>query len=178
MFAVSDDLIAVLLGPQWKGAAPVFRWLALAAVAQPIAAFLAGLMLSRGEGRRYVVRGLINDVASIASFVIGLPWGAGGVARAYGLCNLALIGPNIAWAVHGTPVSARDIAEACVWPGIVSACGIVGVWGLKHSGASFTPAQHVFAAASVFGVLTMAGLVTVGRRDLAFLLRLRSDIAS
>lgn len=48
----------------------------------------------------------------IAGFIIGLPYGPKGVAFAYSAVMVTWVVPHIAWCIHRTPVSGRDILSA------------------------------------------------------------------
>jgi PST family polysaccharide transporter len=63
----------------------------------------------------------------IAGYVLGLPYGASGVALGYSVMMVLLTVPMILWTVHGTPIARRDIVSALT-PTFVSAivAGIAG----------------------------------------------------
>jgi polysaccharide transporter, PST family len=110
--AASDVLVVLLLGSQWEAASPIFFWLALGTLYQPIANSTGWLFISRGRGRAFAVWGVVSSTMTVASFVIGLPGGPASVARAYVAMNFLLTLTVIVWASKGSPVRARDIYYA------------------------------------------------------------------
>lgn len=98
MITSSDLLVHVLLGPQWQAAAPIFGALGFAALVQPIISSSGWLFLSQGRARGFMQWGLFFTGISIASFLVGLPWGAHGVAIAYAVSEIAKT-PLIWWAM-------------------------------------------------------------------------------
>ena len=74
----ADDLIFVFLGPKWKAAAPIFRFLAPTIMAFAIANPLGWLIMSLGLVRRGLKMALVIAPLLILSYLIGLRWGPTG----------------------------------------------------------------------------------------------------
>lgn len=109
--AESDKIVLLLLGPKWTAAAPIFFWLALVMIYQPAASALGWLPLSCGRARVYAALGVFSSVATVISFLIGLPAGPVGVARAYFLVNFFVVTLTlVVWASKGSPVRIADLA--------------------------------------------------------------------
>ena len=117
----SPDVIRVFLGAKWGEAAPIFRFLAPTILVFAIANPLSWLLMSLGRIGRLLKMGLVIAPIMIVSYVIGLPYGPKGVAFAYSIVMVLWLFPLIAWAVHGTAVSFRDILATAYKP---LACGI------------------------------------------------------
>ena len=65
----------------------------------------------------------------ICGYIMGLPYGPKGVALAYSIVLVLWVVPHIAWGVHGTVISLRDIAVAASRPlvsGIVAGAAAFG----------------------------------------------------
>lgn len=105
----ADDMILVFLGPKWKAAGIIFRLLAPTILVFAIANPLSWLVTSLGMVRRSLAMGLVIAPIMIASYVIGLPYGPKGVAFAYSAVMMLWIIPVIAWSVHGTVISLKDV---------------------------------------------------------------------
>lgn len=90
----SAELVPLLLGDRWAAAAPVFFWLGLSGLLQPLTNTTGWLFLSRGEGGRMLKWGLLISVTTIAAVVIGLRWGPVGVAMAYCLNDYLVRTPS------------------------------------------------------------------------------------
>ena len=118
----SADVVQVFLGAKWSAAAPIFRFLAPTILVFAIANPLSWLLLSLGLVKRQLKMGLAIAPTMIVSYVIGLPFGPKGVAFAYSTVMLLWLFPLIAWAVHGTAISFRDILVTACKP---LACGMV-----------------------------------------------------
>ena len=105
----ADDLVLVLLGPKWKAAASIFRLLAPTMMVFAIANPLGWLLSSLGLVGRGLKIALVIGPLMIASYLIGLPYGPRGVAFAYSTVMMLWIFPVIAWCVHGTMISIKDV---------------------------------------------------------------------
>lgn len=108
--ATADLFIPILLGEKWSPIAPIFQWLGVAALLQPISATTNWLFISQGKGKAYAWFGAFNAAMSTVAFCIGLPWGAVGVAAAYSISQVLLRSPVMWWMATKTgPVSLRDL---------------------------------------------------------------------
>lgn len=79
----SRPVVLLLLGQKWQSAVPIFFWLSLTAIVQIVANTTGWLFISSGRAREMMRWGLVSSLVSITSFIVGLPWGPVGVAKAY-----------------------------------------------------------------------------------------------
>jgi PST family polysaccharide transporter len=112
----ADDIILLFLGPKWKATAVIFRFLAPTILVFAIANPMSWLVMSLGLVRRALKMGLVVAPLLILAYVIGLPYGPKGVALAYSITMLLWVFPVIAWSVHGTPITIRDVVAATSRP--------------------------------------------------------------
>jgi polysaccharide transporter, PST family len=76
----APSFIHILLGPRWDAAAPIFMWLGAVSLHQVVSNTLGWLFVSQGRAKALFVRGAYNCATTVAAFIIGLPYGAVGVA--------------------------------------------------------------------------------------------------
>jgi PST family polysaccharide transporter len=120
----AEDIIFVLLGPRWKDAAHIFRLLAPTVLAFALINPFGWLLYSSGKVRQSLNMSLVLAPIVIVGYLIGLRYGAGGVALGFSAAMTLMIGPMIAWGKHGTQISSRDIFQAAkpaFFSGIVAA---------------------------------------------------------
>ena len=120
LFVCSKQVILLLLGPRWVGAAELFSILALVSFVQPPATLLGTVQLSLGEAGRYFRRGVFIAMAAVVSFIIGLPWGAKGVAIGYCVSTYLVLHPSILYAFHKTPLRPVDFYRSIWKPAFAS----------------------------------------------------------
>lgn len=168
MFICSDNIIRLALGQQWIGASELFKILAVCALIQPVVTTQGTVTLSTGHSRRYFWNGTGYACVIVISFIIGLPWGAKGVATAYTIANYLLIYPTLHYSFKGTPVSVMDFSSAIYRP-LFAALGMgIFCFYLNHSlskvGDVFVLIFCLFASIVVY--LTILIAISGGANDL------------
>jgi O-antigen/teichoic acid export membrane protein len=116
----SENIISLLLGNQWLEAANIFRVLALAAFIQPSLSTKGVVLLTLGQSGRYLRFGIFYSIVIVASFIIGVSWGAIGVAMAYTIANVLIIIPSLWYCFRFTPISTWDYLETIAKPVLAS----------------------------------------------------------
>lgn len=158
----SNRLVPFLLGHQWTNASPIFFWLSLAAITQPISNTTGWLFISTGRTGEMFRWTLISTPITIASFAAGLPWGAKGVAEAYFISQAVRIPILYRWCTRNSPVHSLDLYAAL----LPTLAGGGLAWLLVftvRSGLSTLPLLFLaFTASYVFSVAAQA--VTPGGR--------------
>jgi polysaccharide transporter, PST family len=129
LFAIicAPELFELVLGSQWIAAAPIFQWLGIVALHQVMTSTVGWLFLSQGRGSDLFRTGAYVAMFAVASFVIGLPWGALGVAVSYTIANYTVLIPLV-WISTGRrgPVSGWDLVRLTM-PHAVSTFAAAGV---------------------------------------------------
>lgn len=166
---VADLVVAVLLGPGWEGAATIFQWLAVAGITQPLTNTIGWLFVTQARTGEMLRWAVISAALNVAAFAVGLPFGAVGVAAAYGLFGVFLQAPLVVWYVGRTgPVSAMDLGRVVRFPLIVA--GLVALAaGACRPLLDFAPAILQLAAAAGAGLIAGIALCLTsspGRRFL------------
>jgi O-antigen/teichoic acid export membrane protein len=158
----SNDLIFVLLGPKWTGAAAIFRLLAPTILIFAMINPLGWLLLSLGLVGRSLKIALVIAPLVITGYVAGLPYGVKGVALGYSLAMTLWVIPHIVWCVHGTGVSVRDIGLTVSRPllsGVVAALLAFGVQ--MFYGQSLRPIARLALGGTVLFCAYLATLLYV-----------------
>jgi PST family polysaccharide transporter len=132
--ATADIFIPALLGKQWSPSAPIFQWLGVAALLQPITATTNWLFISQGKGSAYARFGAFNAAMSSIAFCVGLPWGPVGVAAAYSISQVLLRSPVMWWMATKTgPVSLRDVYRTATTHALASVASFVAIVLVRHA---------------------------------------------
>jgi PST family polysaccharide transporter len=105
----AGPLVEVVFGAQWREAVPIFEVLGIAAFTQPIGNSTGWLFISQDRTGEMLRWGVLGASLAVLSFVIGLPWGAFGIAAAYSLGGIFLRTPILLWWVgRSGPVKTVD----------------------------------------------------------------------
>jgi O-antigen/teichoic acid export membrane protein len=170
----ADDLITVLLGPKWFGTATIFRLLAPTIMVFGLINPLGWLLYATGMVGRSLRVGLVLAPVVISGYLIGLAHGPTGVALGYSSVLLLWVVPHIAWCVHGTVVSLRDIASALSRPlvsGITAAA--LPLVLLLFYGHLLSPLLRLIMGSALFGVVYVTMLLGVMRQKVFYMNLLR-----
>ncbi|MDO3379728.1 lipopolysaccharide biosynthesis protein [Geoalkalibacter halelectricus] len=108
MFVCSDRIISLVLGSQWIATSNLFKILAVAGLIQTVSGTRGLVLLTSGKSRKYLYLGAAIAVVTCLAFIIGVPWGATGVASAYAISNFLVLYPSLVYSFQGTPVQVRD----------------------------------------------------------------------
>jgi len=179
MIVTSDWLIQVLLGSQWGAAIPIFTWLGIAALTQPICNSTGWLFITQGRTKDMFQWGLIGETMAVIAIVIGLPWHAYGVAVSYSICTFWLRTPVLFWFVCRTgPIKTGDfyrlmIPSACASGGVLLALLALRQWGGISDaliGAGLSLAITTVVALVIFAILPAGKLALLDSKNLFTLL--------
>lgn len=116
----SKSIVLAVLGPEWVAAGPIFAWLSLAGMVQPLGVVPGLVNLSLGNSERYRNWGFFKAVGVTVAVCVGIAWGPVGVACGYATCSLALFIPSLLYACSGTVVRAFDVLQDYVRPVLAS----------------------------------------------------------
>jgi PST family polysaccharide transporter len=160
LLAAAEEVIAVVYGPRWSAAVPLFRVLCIAGLWQSIYSSSGQVFLASGRTDRLWRAGAAISGVLAVCLVIGLPWGPQGVAWAYSLGFCGILLPYLKYSsatvglglrqmgkqLWGPLVSSLTVIPAvavakCLMPGDLSAAFRLGVCLLVGSAAFFAVAS-------------------------------------
>jgi len=138
MVVMSEEIIRLVLGEQWIGASRIFAVLGISALIQPIYNTQGWLHVSIGRTDRAFRWGLVGSAAIIASFFVGVPFGALAVASCYTAVMYLIVGPCLWYA--GKPIGLKlGLIFSAIWRFLLSSiCAgmicryIMDVIGISH----------------------------------------------
>lgn len=113
---LAHNFVMVAFGERWRGTIPLLITLAIAG-APAVAGSLAGLICQAvGQPRLLSTWGNLSSLSVIAAILIGLPWGAEGVAVALAVRAYLFLPLAMAPARHAIGVGAAAVVRACGLP--------------------------------------------------------------
>jgi O-antigen/teichoic acid export membrane protein len=122
----ADELILVALGPKWKEAAVIFRLLAPTILVFGMINPFYWFLLSVGLQKRSLNIAFFIAPWVTAAYLIGLPYGAEGVALAFSAAMTLFLVPCLVWCVRGTIISPGELFKTVSRPLLSAlAAGIV-----------------------------------------------------
>jgi O-antigen/teichoic acid export membrane protein len=139
-----------LLGQQWTEAAGILRWLALSLPLQPWLFAELWILAASRRSRRLLLWSLGRLVALAAALLIFADAGPAAIAATVTGVQWLLL-PVSLWVIgRASPIRARDLAAASVWPGVL---GLVLGVALQLGRPWWNAAADLPAVAILFGVM-------------------------
>lgn len=178
MTAQAEEVVLVLLGPQWVDAIPIFTALGFAAWGQTLTNSTSWVVTSHGLTRRmFVWEAMITPVV-IGSAAIGLIWGVQGVAIAVAISSQATRLPSTWYAFRGLHLKVSDFVSATARPAALSVCAGLAAFAVHLATKSWPEALTLVAGSATAGAvyLALAALWPQARAELVTLSRLRSEL--
>jgi PST family polysaccharide transporter len=168
MIICRQEIILIVLGPQWLDAVPIFLVLAISALCQPVGNISGLLFVTLGRTRRMLAWGVIGNVWLVAGIVLGLPYGVLGVAFGYALATVLMMLPLMLFSIAGTFVVLSDYFEPMKIPALavtVSGCSGWGLYQLFSAGGQ--PWARLLAVSCLMA-LSYLGVIYKTRPQLLF----------
>ncbi len=178
--ATADILIPILLGQKWTEAAPIFQWMGLAALVQPISGAANWLFISQQRSKAFAGFGAFNAAVSTAAFCVGLPWGPIGVAASYSVAQALVRCPVMFWMATRTgALRASDLVGVATIHGLASAASFGAIMAARQAIIlGGVPALALFFCLSYATTLLVLALAPSGRMALRDSISIATLIAS
>ena len=156
MTLAGKDIILFILGPQWTKAGIIFCYFGLSIGIMLIYATQGWLHLSLGRPDRWLRWCIFECIATTAFFIVGLRWGAEGVAIGYAASFYVLLGPCLRYAGRPIKLKLNSIISA-VWKYFASSAlaGVLSyfiLYKIPYLHAFFYK-QHVFLKILIASIL-------------------------
>lgn len=116
LFAAAADVIMFFLGEQWLDAVPIFRFLIPAALIGTFNVAPGWAFRSLGRAGTQFRLGIVTSTLNVLIFIVGVRWGAVGVAAAYGLSRPFIMIVNIIYCYRGTFLNPSDLMRTLATP--------------------------------------------------------------
>lgn len=175
----AEPLALTLLGPKWGGSVPIIRAFAPAALVSAIWPVLSWVYFSLGRGDRLMRWTIIESALTLAGIVIGVQWGAVGVAAGYSIARTAAWPWSVSYCFRGTFLRWADLSASLWRPVLASAAAALVVVTMTMLWLSGTmPAIALCIDVAVFGVIYAATWLALpgGVRTIREMVALRAEL--
>jgi PST family polysaccharide transporter len=125
LIIMSQEVTEVLLGSQWKEAGTIFRYLAIAALFQPLCNSTGWIYVSLGRTSRMLRWGVVASTIIVAAFFFGISFKSVGVSIAYSVAIIILVIPCVAFAINDTEINIFDVLSEVASPLLISIVSIL-----------------------------------------------------
>ena len=163
---VAPDTVFVVLGEKWSAMAPLISVLALAMPVQTLHILFAPAVNALGHTRITMRSSLLGALIMPPAFLLGLQWGAIGLAYAWLLVFPVMPLVTFVQARAKLGIDARRLAAA-VAPGLLASVGMAGVvMALARLLGSLAPWQRLGLEAGFGGAIYAALLMVFARESI------------
>ncbi len=171
----AEELIFVMLGPKWKDAVPVFRFLTPTILAFALINPTGWLLVSLGMVGRSLKLALVIAPLVMTGCVLGLPYGPEGVALGFSAAMTLWVIPHLLWVFRDTVVSYRDVLSVVGRPLLSGFAGASAAFAtIFFLGASLSPLTRLLLGGVVFLIVYAWVLLFVMAQKSLYLDILRS----
>lgn len=127
-FVTAGKLVPLLLGSEWTGVVPIFRVLGLAAFLSTFNMAAGWVFISFGRTDRQFRWSIIASIMTTLSFIIGIRWGAMGVAAGFSISRLIIQPLELIYCYQGLPLKIRDLLMTLSLPSFASIASGILLW--------------------------------------------------
>jgi len=157
--ALATPMTLVLLGHKWAPVSAIFAGFTFTAIQLPLTSAANWLLTSQGRGRDILRVASINAFVTVASFIIGLPFGPLGVAIAFSGIGLLVRLPILYYVAGGHgPVTTCDLWTRCLRHLPLWVFMFVATWLMRGMVAESQPLIQLLVCAPI-GVLAGIGFI-------------------
>jgi O-antigen/teichoic acid export membrane protein len=106
LFITAEPLILLIYGGKWKEITPIFQILCITGMGQTVGTTIGWIYTSQGRTDLMFKWGIFSGIITILSFLVGIHWGAIGVATAYIISGYLILWYP-AWTIPGRLINLR-----------------------------------------------------------------------
>jgi polysaccharide transporter, PST family len=163
----ADDVVYFVAGPQWGKAADILRLLAPVGALYAAYATTDWLIRSQGHADRSFRWSAISATAYLICFILGLPWGAIGVAAGLAAANFLLFVPAFVYAARGTSIRLIDVLKAMLPSFALMIVTAGAVYALRiFIAEDWHPIVRLLVTGGVIAAIMTCGIALVYGRSL------------
>ena len=160
---MAEPVVVLLLGDKWHEAAPIFAWICLGGIVAPLFATTGWLFTTQARTGEQMRLAVITALISIASFAVGIRWGAVGVAAVSALSFALIQTPLMFWRVtRAGAVRMGDIAGPLV---SLAIAGLACTGAVLLCGPLPLPTRIFVAGLAAYLVFAVFVRILPGGRD-------------
>ncbi|MDX6504097.1 MAG: hypothetical protein QOE29_1222, partial [Gaiellaceae bacterium] len=165
---VAPELVAVVLGSKWHGAARILQVLAVVGVLQGVAWHTRNVLMALGRAQTIFRYSVVSAVLTVTAFAIGVTQGVVAVAVAYAVVTIVLTPAYIRLATQATGLSllrfARPLAGVFVAAALMG-LALLGLRALLVDELAAAPRLVLLVLAGTALYVPLAAWLAPGLRD-------------
>lgn len=170
--ATAEPLVAVVLGEKWLEAAPLLALLALAMPVMTLQVLFAPATNAAGRPGIATRSAALGAVVMPLAFLVGVQWGAIGIAAAWLIAYPLLAAVTAAWSLPAIGVRARELGQAITPPLLAGLAMLASVALLDTAAAALPTITRLPLLVAAGAAVYLGWLLTFARPRLSEFLEL------
>ncbi|MFM5917688.1 MAG: lipopolysaccharide biosynthesis protein [Novosphingobium sp.] len=170
--AVAYPAVKVMLGDKWMPAAPIVQLLSLAMPFMTLHVLFGPAANACGHPRVTTRSAILGAVLMPLCYLVGVQWGAPGIAASWLVAYPLLTLISAAWIMPLLGVTATDIRDALLPPGIAALAMALGVTLLDRALPAMSPLLRLSSEVATGGAIYAGWMATFARDRLREMLDL------
>ncbi len=167
LFALADDFVLVVFGPQWAEMAPLLKVLAWVGMLQSVGTTVGTIYMSTGTVGIALRVTLVAAPVLIGGMAAGLPWGIFGVAVGYAIASFSLFYYTAVTAFRIIGLRLADFHRVLIWP-LVATLLMVGLLEVAQASMqAWTPVVRLSVGIALGVLAYLAASLAFNRKQLA-----------
>jgi len=166
----AEQIVLVMFGSKWSEAIPIFRLLVPTVLVFAVINPTGWLLVALGMVGRSLRLALAIAPLVIVGCVIGLRYGAQGVAAGFSVAMVLWMIPHLVWTFHGTNISLRNVVPLIGRPLISSIVAAPGAYGVVALVGSKIPVLATLVLGSAAFMTVYLSVLLFAMRQSAFFL--------
>jgi PST family polysaccharide transporter len=146
----AHEIVSILLGPGWTGAVNYLRIFGVAASIRPAVGTSAWVLITSGKSGRSLVSAIVHSIVLAILMILGVRWGAVGVAVAQVSTSLLLMPWKLQYSFKGSPIRVRSFLEVTAKPALATVGMSLCLVGLR----SAVPVDCAVGVSLIVGCVT------------------------
>jgi len=171
------EITRVILGKKWHDAAPILMILSFGTFMKQAVGSAAWVLITRGRSKTYLALTVAQNATVIGFMLIGVQWGAKGVAVADVAATYALMWPVLYYCLKDSPVSIGAFLSGTSRPAFASVVMYV-LLGILHGILPAVGAPAALALGALVALILFGGAWLAIPGGKAELLVLVADVRS
>ena len=159
LIASAEPLVRLVYGPGWSEAGHIFLLLAISMFAATPVNATGWIYLSLGQTQRMLHWSLIVTPFYVLAFLVGLPFGAAGVALCYSIALCVAAVPYLAYATRNAPIALGPVLLTGVPPAALGALIVLGEYLIGWAPGQHSVIVRFIETSSVTGGLYLIGAI-------------------
>jgi PST family polysaccharide transporter len=165
-FIATDDVVHMLYGYKWIEIVPLFKILVFGSIWQAIIIICEGIFIASGKLRLVSRIAIAKAVVLGLSFVVGLHWGARGVASAYTIGTIIMLFPYLKYTAATFSLKVSTIINQMLIPLLASLLMAFTILFFRYLAGDLFHWQVRFVLSMILGIFVYFLMIWPTQKDI------------